>query len=100
MDAGQELLDIASVAVSMGITAEAVRKRIARGTLQATKRDGRWYVPASGPSKTETVGRPVQNYQDKKGIASVERRMGITPGAVRKAIARGTLQVTKRGGRW
>ena len=100
MDAGQELLDIASAAGRMGITPEAVRKRIARGTLQATKRDGRWYVGASGPSRTDGVGRPVQDVQDNKGIASVAGRMGITPEAVRKRIARGTLQATKRDGRW
>ena len=103
MDAGHQLLDIASAARWMGITPEAVRKRIARGTLQATKRDGRWYVAASGSSRTDGdghPGRPVQDVQDNKGIASVARRMGITPGAVRQAIACGTLHVTKRDGKW
>ena len=54
----------------MGIIPEAVRKRIAWGTLQATKkRDGRWYVvldTVSGPSSTDGNGRPVQDDQDNK----------------------------------
>ena len=52
----------------MGITPEAVRKRIAWVTLQSTKkRDGRWYVvldTVSGPSSTDGDGRPVQDDQD------------------------------------
>jgi len=69
MDTEQELLDIAGVAGRMGITPEAIRKRIARGTLQATKRNGRWYVvldAVSGPSMTDENGRPVQDEQANK----------------------------------
>jgi len=44
MDGVQDGLDISTAAAQMGITPEAVRKRIARGTLRATKEDGRWYV--------------------------------------------------------
>ena len=44
MDTVQDRLDISTAAAQMGITPEAIRKRIARGTLEATKEDGRWYV--------------------------------------------------------
>ena len=44
MDDVQDTVDTPTAAGRMGITPEAVRKRIARGTLPATKQDGRWYV--------------------------------------------------------
>jgi len=44
MNSVQDMVDISTAAVRMGLTSEAVRKRIARGTLPATKQDGRWYV--------------------------------------------------------
>ena len=37
-------LDIAQAAAHLGITPDAVRKRIRRGTLRAYKKDDRWYV--------------------------------------------------------
>ena len=40
----QDMVDISTAAALMGITLNAVRKRIQRGTLQATKQDGEWYV--------------------------------------------------------
>ena len=100
MDADQQLFDVAIVAQKMGITPEAVRKRIARGSLQAVKQDGRWYVAASGASWANGDDRPVHAAPDDKGIATVAKKMGITPEALRKAIARGSIQVMKRGGRW
>ena len=48
MDDVQDTVDIPTAAGRMGITPEAVRKRIARGTLPATKQDGRWYVVLDG----------------------------------------------------
>lgn len=35
---------VAAAAAALGITADAVRARIRRGSLQATKRDGTWFV--------------------------------------------------------
>jgi len=43
MDSTQGL-NISTAAAQMGITPEAVRKRIARGTLRATKQEGRWHI--------------------------------------------------------
>ncbi len=70
MDGEGTWVNIADAAGRMGVTPEAVRKRIGRGTIPATKRDGRWYVsmdgvpdasyPAGGPpSSPNTGGQPV-----------------------------------------
>ena len=67
MDADKELVEIASMAGKMGITPDAVRKRIARGTLKATKREGRWYVALDaheGKGPASWTGRPAQNGLD------------------------------------
>ena len=68
MDTGQDMIDIGTAAVRMGVTPEAVRKRISRGTISATKQDGRWYIVLDGVqaavqdmSSTSGVGRPVQD---------------------------------------
>ncbi len=68
MDTGQDMVDIGTAAVRMGVTPEAVRKRISRGTIPATKQDGRWYIVQDGiqdavldASSTSGVGRPVQD---------------------------------------
>jgi len=59
MDDRQDRVDISTAAARMGITPEAVRKRIKRGTLQATKQDGRWVVTAAN-----NVHDTAQNVQD------------------------------------
>ena len=64
MDTGQDMIDIGTAAVRMGVTPEAVRKRISRGTISATKQDGRWYIvqdAVQDASSTSGVGRPVQD---------------------------------------
>jgi len=64
MDTGQDMIDIGTAAVRMGVTPEAVRKRISRGTIPATKQDGRWYIvqdAVQDASSTSGVGRPVQD---------------------------------------
>ncbi len=61
MDTGQDMIDIGTAAVRMGVTPEAVRKRISRGTISATKQDGRWYIvqdAVQDASSTSGVGRP------------------------------------------
>jgi len=68
MDTGQDMVDIGTAAIRMGVTTEAVRKRISRGTIPATKQDGRWYIVQDGiqdtgqdASSASGVGRPVQD---------------------------------------
>ena len=70
MDDVQDTVDITTAAGRMGITPEAVRKRIARGTLPATKQDGRWYVVLDGQDgqgPASWTGRPTPD-----GIDSVQ----------------------------
>ena len=70
MDDVQDTVDIPTAAGRMGITPEAVRKRIARGTLPATKQDGRWYVVLDGQDgqgPASWTGRPTPD-----GIDSVQ----------------------------
>ncbi len=67
MDKVQDMVDIASAAGRMGVTPEAVRKRIARGTISATKQDGRWYVvldDQDGKDAAYRTGRPVPDGLD------------------------------------
>jgi len=68
MDNGQDKVDIGTAAIRMGITTEAIRKRIGRGTIPATKQDGRWHIVLDGvqdavqdASSTSGVGRPAQD---------------------------------------
>lgn len=43
-DGGQDCVQIAEAAKHLGVSADVVRKRIRRGTIPATKVDGRWCV--------------------------------------------------------
>ena len=58
-DKQPEAVDSTRAAQFMGITEDAIRKRIARGTLEGYKEDGRWYVRLmDSPSDAD------QNQQD------------------------------------
>lgn len=48
MDTHTPTVDVATAAARLGITPEAVYKRIRRGQLQATRLDGRWFVDLDG----------------------------------------------------
>ncbi len=41
---GGEWLDISAASDCLGVSPEALRKRIRRGTVTSEKRDGRWYI--------------------------------------------------------
>ena len=67
MDKVQDMMDIASAAGRMGVTPEAIRKRIARGTISAIKQDGMWYVALDdqdGKDAAYRTSRPVPNGLD------------------------------------
>ncbi len=54
----KSMVDISTAAARMGTTPSALRKRIGRGTLHATKQDGQWYVTLSQNSPTvQDVGQ-------------------------------------------
>jgi hypothetical protein len=66
-DIGHDILDISEAARRLGITPDAVRKRISRGTLEAHKRDGRWFVVLDvqdKESKTREETRPGHNHSE------------------------------------
>jgi len=44
MDSDQDRLDIPEAATRLGLSVDAIRKRIQRGSLHAEKLDGRWFV--------------------------------------------------------
>jgi hypothetical protein len=43
-------IPISDAAQQLGISAEAIRKRIGRGTMHGYKVDGQWYVTLDGPA--------------------------------------------------
>jgi len=59
-----ESVPISEAASRRGISVDAVRKKIRRGTIPATKRDNRWYVEvpdldaAMSPSGTASMPTP------------------------------------------
>jgi len=63
MDTVQDMVDISTAAKQIGITPEAVRKRIGRGTLAATKQNGRWHVipDAINRHHVQDTGQNVQD---------------------------------------
>ena len=53
-DTGQDTLELADASTRLGISKEALRKRVQRGTVKGHKVDGRWHVVLPG-------ARPVQD---------------------------------------
>lgn len=54
-------LAVGQAASRLGISTDAVRKRIRRGTLRAYKLDGDWRVVLDDPIPTDQVGDPDSN---------------------------------------
>jgi len=54
-------MDSAEAAQALGISLDALRKRIARGTITATKEAGHWYV--QGPADQPVADRPTTGHQ-------------------------------------
>lgn len=74
-------VDIPEAAVRLGISVDAVRKRISRGKLQATKTDAGWAVIL--PDRKPEVDRPdrladtVETRPDIDGLVLLERIRGL-----------------------
>ncbi len=67
-----ETVDSHQASQRLGITEDAIRKRIARGTLEGYKEDGRWWVlvPNNGQSLwTNGQSQPENDQNDGKDIA-------------------------------
>jgi len=69
-----ETVDSHQASQRLGITEDAIRKRIARGTLEGYKEDGRWWVqiPDNGQSQPETDRTDGKDI----AIAAMEARIG------------------------
>ncbi len=82
-----DYLDSTDAAQALGISLDALRKRIARGTIEATKRDGHWYVrtpdgststdppPDRTPTGPEVDGAALALAAQDSRIASLERQL-------------------------
>ena len=68
-----ETVDSTRAAQFLGVTEDAIRKRIARGTLEGYKEDGKWFVRLpDNDQKTDRTG--VQNDQTGKDGVIAELR--------------------------
>jgi len=77
-----ETVDSTRASQLMGITEDAIRKRIARGTLKGYKEDGRWYVHLSDNDqncRTADQNRPDtdQNHVTEAALAIEELRARV-----------------------
>jgi len=71
-DSRPETVDSHQASQRLGITEDAIRKRIARGTLEGYKEDGRWWVqiPDNGQNnKTNSQSQPENDQNNGKDIA-------------------------------
>jgi len=78
--AGQCELPLVDGAARLGITPEALRKRLQRGSLDGCKRDGEWYVWLDEQQDTrQDGGRPA---------GQTEGRVVVTPALIEDALER------------
>jgi len=74
-------LDSTEAAHALGISLDALRKRISRGTIEAVKKSGHWYVHLGGnqPASDRPDERPPDNHDHVDGkelaIAAMEARI-------------------------
>lgn len=89
----QDGVPIAEAAARLGLSPEAVRKRLNRGTLPGYKLEGTWYVTLDRPGPVS--GRPDggrTEWQDVSGqrqdAAPIEADYQVTPDELQRAIER------------
>ena len=74
-----EVLSVGQAATRLGVSPDAIRKRLRRGTLRAWKRDGSWVIPAVDVLETgresagETVPAPVPDTARDMALTFLER---------------------------
>lgn len=70
-------MDSTQAARALGISLDALRKRIARGTIEAVKEAGHWYVrwPDNQPAADRPTNRPPDQNHDGKELAAMEARI-------------------------
>jgi len=77
-DSRPETVDSHQASQRLGITEDAIRKRIARGTLEGYKEDGRWWVQIPDNGQNNNQSQPETDRTDGKdiAIAAMEARIG------------------------
>jgi len=73
-----ETVDSHQASQRLGITEDAIRKRIARGTLEGYKEDGRWWVQVPNNSQNNNQSQPETDRTDGKDIAIATMEARIT----------------------
>lgn len=83
----QDGLPIADASALLGLSREALRKRLTRGTLNGYKQDGTWFVvlPPDAPRQDGMAGRQ-DNVSGRQDAEPIEARHGATPAEVERAI--------------
>ena len=71
--------DSTEAAQALGISLDALRHRIARGTLEGYKEDGRWYVrlPDNQPASDRPTDRPNEQTADQGHVDSKELALAV-----------------------
>jgi len=64
-------MDSTEAAQALGISLDALRKRIARGTIEATKEGGHWYI--QGPDNQPTADRSPTGQPDNSPQAAQDQ---------------------------
>ena len=78
---------IAEAAELLGLSQEAVRKRIQRGTLAGMKEGGHWFV-LMDRQDVRTSGRQDDGRTGRQDAPPIEGAYRVTPAEVEKAIER------------
>jgi len=77
-DSRPETVDSHQASQRLGITEDAIRKRIARGTLEGYKEDGRWWVQIPDNGQNNNQSQPETDRTDGKDIAIATMEARIT----------------------
>ena len=89
-DKRPEAVDSTRAAQILGVTEDAIRKRIARGTLEGYKEDGRWYVrlPDSPPDIGQNGDRVTETAlaidELRARVQSLEAQLGVKDTQIRE----------------
>ncbi len=93
MDVLDGAVEIGQAARQLGLTVEAVRKRIHRGTLRAHKVDDRWFVVLPAPDDAGRTSRDTGQDDKRSGLHPVQP---VVPDAVMDDV-QDTVRLDDRG---
>lgn len=88
MDSVQDGVDVKTAAAQLGLSEEAIRKRIKRGTLDAYKVDGKWFIRLDKlPDSVQDTSSQPDNTQAQALQELVEARQQAAAAELRAAVA-------------